>query len=70
MNKIKEGKSPKEILNVVAAFTFDFKSKNLKANVKKAMSLDSNDLAAVFQLEKIVEEMPELGIIVKVATYL
>lgn len=68
MKKIQEGKSPKEILNVVAAFTFDFKSKNLKANVKKAMSPDSNDLAAVFELQKLVEEMPELGIKVKVAT--
>ena len=66
--KIREKKSYKEILSVVQAFTFDYKAKNIKANVKKDLNGNGDDLACMLELQKFLSEMPELELVLKVYT--
>jgi hypothetical protein len=66
--KIREKKGYHEILKVVQCFTFDHKSKNLKASVKRGLNYNASDLPSILELEKLVTEMPELQLVMKVAT--
>ena len=66
--KFRDGKGSREIMNLVYAFTHDYSSKNIKAAVRKGMKFNSDDLSSILELEKILIEMPELGIIIKVVT--
>jgi hypothetical protein len=67
MRKIGEGKSYKEIMNLVHCFTFDHHSKNIKASVKNAMQPGSDDLTSVMALKRFIKDTPELDLILKVA---
>ena len=66
--KIREKKSYKEILNVVHAFTFDHKAKNLKAAVRKEINPSGDELSCILELKKFLDEMPELEIVLRVYT--
>ena len=67
MRKIGEGKSYKEIINLVHCFTFDHHIKNIKASVKNAMQPGSDDLTSVMALKRFIKDTPELDLILKVA---
>ena len=66
--KIREKKSYKEILNVVHAFTYDHKAKNIKAGVKRGMNPSGPELSCILELQSFLSEMPELEVILKVYT--
>ena len=66
--KIREKKGCHEILKVVQCFTFDHKSKNLKASVKRGLNYNASDLSSIKELEKFVTEMTDLQMVMKAAT--
>ena len=66
--KIRDRKGYQEILAVVQAFTFDHRAKNIKANVKKDIQGNGDDMACMLKLQTFLSEMPELEIVFKVYT--